>query len=208
MNLKERFLKQLTPYQLPETEMIFLWQELIAHYESPKRHYHNAQHLEALFLWIDKYQAELQDIELVQWAIWYHDIIYRSRRRDNEEQSAIFAQARMAKVGFSQKKIATVMAYIRATAQHLSVEANGDLAYFLDFDLAILGTSRSVYEKYTVAVRKEYAQVPGFLYRRGRKKVLHYFLASDRLYRTKELHDLLEERAVGNLQWELKTLGG
>lgn len=208
MNLKKRFIESLAPYELAEAKASMLWQELETHYQAPKRHYHNLQHLEALFQWTDKYEAALLDVETVHWAIWYHDIIYQARRQDNEEQSALLAQQRLAEIGVPAEKTEKVIAYIRATAQHLSVKAEGDLAYFLDFDLAILGASPTVYQNYAAAVRKEYAYVPGFLYRRGRKKVLRYFLASEALYRTNELKDLLEGSAFQNLQWELQALGG
>ena len=104
------------------------------------------------------------------------------------------------------EKIIKVADFIRATAQHLSVAATDDLAFFLDFDLAILGAAPEVYTNYAAAVREEYQHVPGFLYRRGRKKVLRYFLEAPRLYRTEALYDLLEEKARENLRLELSLL--
>jgi predicted metal-dependent HD superfamily phosphohydrolase len=203
MNLAHRFSKQIEGYTLSEQRITAARRELSTFYVAENRHYHNLQHLEALFGWFDQYVDQLEDSETISWAIWYHDIIYNARRRDNEEQSALLAEQRLLNFGVPTKQTKLVVKYIRATAQHLEVEATGDLAYFLDFDLAILGSDRADYETYAAAVRKEYAHVPGFLYRRGRKKVLRYFLASERLYRTEELYNLREDRARKNLAWEL-----
>lgn len=205
-DLPLRFQKDLLPYHVAPKMAAMWWEEIHQHYGQPKRAYHNLDHLAALFHWADSYETLLNDPETVHWAIWYHDIIYQARRQDNEEQSAILAKKRLVEIGLPAKKIADVAGYIRATAQHLSVEATGDLAFFLDFDLAILGASPEVYANYAAAVREEYQHVPGFLYRRGRKKVLRYFLETPRLYRTDVLYGLLEEKAKENLRQELDRL--
>jgi predicted metal-dependent HD superfamily phosphohydrolase len=204
-DLQLRLQKDLRPYPATQEQAARWWEEINQHYGHPKRAYHNLDHLTTLFHWADKYEASLADPETVYWAIWYHDIIYQARRRDNEEQSAILAEKRLAAIGLAVEKITKVGHYIRATAQHLSVEAKGDLAFFLDFDLAILGASSETYANYAAAVREEYQHVPGFLYRRGRKKVLRYFLEAPRLYRTEVLYDLLEKKARENMRLELKN---
>ncbi len=205
-DLQLRFQKNILLYHVAPKLAAMWWEEIDQHYGHPKRAYHNLDHLAALFHWADKYETLLTDPETVYWAIWYHDIIYQARRRDNEEQSAILAEKRLAEIGLPAEKIAHVVRYIRATAQHLSVEATGDLAFFLDFDLAILGASSETYANYAAAVRQEYQHVPGFLYRRGRKKVLRYFLEAPRLYRSEALYELLEEKARENLRLELSLL--
>ena len=206
IDLQLRFQKDLRPYPVPPEQVARCWEEIDQHYGNPKRAYHNLGHLTALFQRADEFETMLTDPETVYWAIWYHDIIYQARRRDNEEQSAILAEKRLAEIGLPTEKITKVANYIRATAQHLSVEAKDDLAFFLDFDLAILGASPEVYANYAAAVREEYQHVPGFLYRSGRKKVLRYFLEAPRLYRTEALYNLLEEQARENLRMELSLL--
>lgn len=201
-----RFQKDLLPYPVSKEQAERYWEEIDQQYGHPNRAYHNLNHLTALFHWADQYETSLTDPETVHWAIWYHDIIYQARRRDNEEQSAILAEKRLAEIGLAVEKTTKVAHYIRATAQHLSVVARSDLAFFLDFDLAILGASPEVYANYAAAVREEYQHVPGFLYRRGRKKVLRYFLEAPRLYRTEALCNLLEEKARENLRLELSLL--
>lgn len=44
--------------------------------------------------------------------------------------------------------------FILATASHLAGDAAGDKAWFLDFDLAVLGADDAAYEKYADDIRK------------------------------------------------------
>lgn len=44
--------------------------------------------------------------------------------------------------------------FILATASHLAGDAAGDKAWFLDFDLAVLGAEEGAYERYADNIRK------------------------------------------------------
>eukprot|EP00007_Cunea_sp_BSH-02190019_P001729 CAMPEP_0174233664 /NCGR_PEP_ID=MMETSP0417-20130205/3647_1 /TAXON_ID=242541 /ORGANISM="Mayorella sp, Strain BSH-02190019" /LENGTH=91 /DNA_ID=CAMNT_0015311915 /DNA_START=64 /DNA_END=336 /DNA_ORIENTATION=- len=63
--------------------------------------------------------------------------------------------------------------------------STSDLAYFLDFDLAILGARATCYAKYAAQIRSEYAHIPEAAYCDGRVAVLRRFLDTKRfvLYR-------------------------
>ena len=187
----------------PEQSINQLWDELHGYYSEGNRAYHNLQHLRNLFALYDEYQDQLNEPAIVAWAIWYHDIIYNAKRKDNELRSAELAQRRLRQLHMPKEQIKQVVSYIEATAQHLSVEAINDLAYFLDFDLAILGSDRETYSTYAKSIRQEYRHVPGFLYRRGRRKVLRYFAAAPKLFRTKEFQMYFEAKAKSNISWEL-----
>lgn len=184
------------------------WEELMEHYTTPGRAYHNLHHLQQLFKHWSTFRKQLQEPEQVAWAIWYHDIIYNARKRDNEEQSARVAEKRLLALQINSSGIECVAKYIRATAQHMTADTTVDidLAYFLDFDLAILGTDSESYTVYTEQIRKEYRHVPGFLYRRGRRKILRHFLDAPRLFRTDAFFRMFEEQARENIQMELAKL--
>ena len=55
------------------------------------RKYHNLSHVYALLNDADIYEKEIRDFNAVCFAIWFHDVIYQTRRNDNEEKSAEFA---------------------------------------------------------------------------------------------------------------------
>jgi predicted metal-dependent HD superfamily phosphohydrolase len=63
------------------------------------------------------------------------------------------------------------------------------------------------YAEYERQVRAEYRWVPGFLYRRGRRRVLADFAARRPLYRTPALRAALEAQAAVNLAGSLARLG-
>jgi predicted metal-dependent HD superfamily phosphohydrolase len=206
--LKNRFFKHAADVLLTEEAAAEYWQLIHNKYSEKSRHYHNLEHLRALFASFDQHHGALTDPTVVAWAIWYHDVIYNARRRDNEEQSAILASKYLAETGLSPLQQTNCLAYIRATGKHLDVdtEPESDLAYFLDFDLAVLAWSPAKYQEYAAAIRKEYRHVPGFLYRRGRRKILRYFLAAPVLFRTAVFQADFEEGARANLEWELGML--
>ena len=46
-----------------------------------------------ILLDIEEVKSEIHDLESVKFAIWYHDIIYKSTKKDNEEKSADLMEA-------------------------------------------------------------------------------------------------------------------
>lgn len=84
--------------------------------------------------------------------------------------------------------------------------ADHDSLYLIDFDLAILGEPPCIYAEYVQKVRAEYAMFPDFLYKRGRRKVLQYFLEMDTIFKTREFIDHYELQARENLKAELQGL--
>lgn len=204
-SLKEQFLGLCRKYisgELPE----LLWKEIREHYSAAGRYYHTLDHLAAMFDIITAYEDGLEHKEAVWFAVWFHDIIYNSKRSDNEEQSAVFAREALHKLKVPEEVTAKAAAMILMTKTHTSSHGEFDVALFLDADLAVLGSEREEYDRYRKAVRKEYSQYPGILYKAGRKKVLRHFLDLDFIYKTKEMRAKLEEKARGNLAWELEQL--
>src|SRR5262245_50995724 len=55
------------------------------------RHYHTFEHLEACLRELDSARPLAVRPAEVELALWYHDAVYRSWRRDNEAQSAEWA---------------------------------------------------------------------------------------------------------------------
>ena len=184
-----------------------LWEEINNNYTSKKRHYHNLNHIGYMLQLASENQADLVDFDTLQFAIWYHDIIYKSVKSDNELKSAAFARKRLKKLHIDQNSIENCANLIISTKKHEILNTqNQDNAYLLDFDLAILGTTRKSYELYTQKIRKEYSMFPDFMYKRGRKKVLQHFLERPQIYYTEKYHDLWEANARKNIQKELTLL--
>lgn len=183
-----------------------IYKNLILHYSESHRAYHNLTHIGALLTWFEQSKAHLEQPALVVAAIFFHDIVYNVRSKDNEFQSAQMAREHLQQLGWNTAETERVGQWIEATAQHMQAEARGDLAYFLDMDLSILGVSAQIYSQYAQAIRQEYAHIPSFFYRRGRSKVLNTFLEHSPLFRTPYFYERLETQARENLAQELTRL--
>jgi predicted metal-dependent HD superfamily phosphohydrolase len=176
--------------------------ELICAYTASGRHYHDLHHVETLLGLADAFADLIGDREAVEAAIWFHDAIYDTRCRDNEERSTALAEARLAGTT-DEDRIARIAAMIRATAGHavpdLADDARGDCALFLDMDLAILGAPSAEFDAYEAAVRREYDWVPEPQWKLGRRAVLTQFLARPAIYATRHFRASYEAAARENL---------
>jgi predicted metal-dependent HD superfamily phosphohydrolase len=120
-------------------------------------------------------------------------------------KSAELAAERLRDIGISEDKIEKCRDQILATKHHKTSE-DMDSNYFLDADLAILGSSEEKYQEYKDGIRMEYKLVPRGIYRKGRMKLVKKFLSMDRIYKTDHFYEKYEERARANLTSELKLL--
>jgi predicted metal-dependent HD superfamily phosphohydrolase len=182
-----------------------LWAEIEKEYTTNKRHYHNLTHLEYMTDRAIKHNKDLIDPDTVLFSIFYHDIVYNTKRQDNEQKSADTACDRLTKLGVPADKIAKCQNQIIATKDHKD-NGNNDTKYLVDFDLAILGDTPENYQAYRKKIRNEYSIYPDLLYKKGRKKVIQHFLDMDRIFKTNEFHDSYEQLARENLRTELQEL--
>lgn len=184
-----------------------LWTEIETRYTSKTRYYHNLLHIYNMLFQAEDLKAEIQDLEAFKLAVWYHDSIYKSHKKDNEEKSASLAEKRLKSFGFNPKRIAIVMNLIVSTKKHqIILKENKDNAYLLDLDLSILGTDWETYKRYITNIRKEYSRYPNFMYKPGRKKVLQHFLERESIYFTEAFQNQYEKQARENLKKEIALL--
>lgn len=179
---------------------------ILRNYTAEDRHYHNLRHISDLIELQQHYAPVIVDNDSVLLAIYFHDIIYRPMRSDNEEKSAREAQAFLQKAGYPEEKQQKVVHYIVATKGHQNPLPDTDLDYLLDFDLHMLGALPAVYDNYTKLVRKEYALYPSFIYKRGRRRVLQHFLSQPGIYKTAAFREKYELKARENMERELESL--
>jgi predicted metal-dependent HD superfamily phosphohydrolase len=184
-----------------------VWNQLFKQYSSKNRYYHGLKHIWSMLKQSEDCKDELSDKEEVDFAIWFHDIIYTAIQKNNEEKSAEFAVRTLKQTSLHKKRIEKVSRLIVSTKKHQILEtSNSDNAYLLDFDLSILGQPWEVYESYIKSIRKEYKMYPNFLYKPGRRKVLKSFLERKTLFFTEKYLDLYESQARRNLEKEIQLL--
>jgi predicted metal-dependent HD superfamily phosphohydrolase len=174
--------------------------DLAARYSSPQRHYHTLEHLATMMLLLDEASPALQ------FAVWFHDAVYDTRRADNEERSAALAEEMLPALNIPADVRAETGRLIMLTKRHNTSVEDGDGCRLLDADLAILGAPTDEYDRYARAIRQEYEWVPVDDYRQGRRRVLEIFLQRPAIYFTDTMRELREDRARENLRRELALL--
>ena len=184
-----------------------MWSHLVTQYSQKNRYYHNLDHILAMLKQSEECKSDLIHKDLIDFSIWFHDIVYKSTNKKNEEKSADFAKTTLKNFSIERNEIEKVYNLIISTKRHQIIHSDDiDNAYMLDFDLSILGKSWKVYQQYIQQIRKEYKIYPDLLYKPGRRKVLQTFLERKTLYFTEKYQILYEKQARENLKRELKIL--
>ena len=177
---------------------------LLAAYTAPGRHYHNLQHIEdclAALARVDHLSAV--EREILEQAIWWHDVVYDPTRSDNEELSARLAEQHI-RVDLRPE----VGRLIRLTRTH-QVEPDDRLgAILISIDLSILGAAPARYDVYAAAIRQEFAHVSERDYRDGRARVLRQFAARPVIFPDAGFAAIYDRQARENLARELASLSG
>lgn len=178
------------------------YDELSTAYSSPSRHYHSLAHLSFMLKEIKESTLCFQDGDAALFALYYHDMVYEPTRNDNEEQSAAIATEQLQAMNCPSTLIINCNQLILASKGH-EESLNNDVNLFTDIDLAILGKPWKHYQRYTQAIRKEYAMYNDEAYCKGRQKVLHHFLAMPSIFKTTYFRTLYEVNARENIKQEL-----
>ncbi|WP_417266393.1 phosphohydrolase [Brumimicrobium sp.] len=179
--------------------------EIIHAYESEGRYYHNLEHLKDLFSELERASHLIDDFNLVNIAVFYHDVIYNPTANNNEEKSAEFSSNHLKLMRASEQLIKTVYEAIIATKKHSESE-NNNINIFTDADLSILGTNSEHYKKYSQKIRYEYITYPSYLFDNGRIQALKQLMDTGRLFKSEYFYKLNEKQALDNLQAELDSL--
>ena len=198
--LKNKFKTLTQNFSKDMTIINKLWEEIELAHSEPNRYYHTLKHLEHIY-------SELQSFELdhtLEFAIFYHDIVYEIKKADNEEQSAKLCEKNLKLLTAPQELIINVTKLINETKTHEA--SNEKNALFLDADLAILGSNKKVYSQYIQNIRQEYALYSDNIYNKGRKKVLKSFLNKDKIYISDYFHHKYEKQAHQNIIFEYNSL--
>lgn len=182
-----------------------LWQEIEAAYQHENRYYHTMKHLQQVYAELLPLKKNISDWNVILFSLFYHDIIYEPTQQDNESKSAAIAKARLESIHLPGIKIENCMKMIMATKDHTASD-DDDINFFTDADLTILGSTRPAYINYCKDVRKEFSELPDFIYKPGRKSVLQHFLEMPAIYKTQYFFDRYENTARENIRFELETL--
>ncbi|OUL62345.1 hypothetical protein [Flavobacterium sp. AJR] len=203
MNLKEKYTELLINIGFEEKEIQRNWLDLEKAYSNKSRYYHNLTHIADMVKCYDTYLQKLEFPNEVLYAIFYHDYVYKSSKKDNELKSAKYALSILPENIVFDSQL--VFDTICATQLHQLNEIE-DINWLIDFDLKILARDWNEYQIYFEQIRKEYRIYPDFLYKPGRAKALKHFLENDFIFQTEEFRNLYEVKARMNIEKEIALL--
>ena len=151
MNLEKRWLDLAENLQIDTQSAHQVYAKIEKKYSESHRKYHNLQHLRELFLFADKYDDMIEEKELVELAIWYHDVVYSVLRpAKNELKSAQFALQEIPEGILSNAESERLFCWIESTKKHIIPTKHATLSgqLFMDFDMAIIGAAPNKYKVY------------------------------------------------------------
>lgn len=192
------------------------YQHIITAYSEPHRAYHTLQHLSECLSQLDWMlhnetiiSSALNPAQL-EFALWYHDIIYQTHRSNNELKSAQSAANFLGQQQADKEVAKQIYSLIIATCHNQETidEAPIDNNQYLiiDIDLAILGANAKQFDEYEQQIRNEYQRVPLTLYKLKRKQVLKSFLKKPRIYHSPLFYEAYESQARKNMLHAIKSL--
>jgi predicted metal-dependent HD superfamily phosphohydrolase len=176
--------------------LLHCFDEISRRYSEAHRAYHNRRHIDECLGEFDLVRSEVSNPVAVEFAIWFHDVIYDPRANDNEEQSGRFAVERLQ--GINKDLARQVADLILITKTHRAGPVPG-AELLIDIDLSILGKPAERFAEFENGIRAEYAWVPVKVYCEKRVEILRGFLKRERIYSTKTIHDRYEAIARKNI---------
>lgn len=180
--------------------------QLLACYSEPARNYHSLQHLEECLLTLQPLRILAEHAAEIELALWFHDAIYDTQRKDNEERSAQWLGESALAAGVPEAAVVRAKNMVLATG-HQALPVTPDEKILIDVDLSILGAGPERFKEYEEQVRREYAWIPEVQRRERRQRILRSFLEREFIYNTEVMRQRLEGRARTNLLASVAALG-
>lgn len=182
------------PEDNPSLEVGEVFDRLIENYQEPHRRYHTAEHLYACFRVLDDFYPEAN--LPIQFALWFHDVVYDTHSDENEEKSGEIALEELDRLGLEPFNVYDL---ILAT-KHDGPPHGEEAKIVVDVDLSILGETPDAYRQYEQQIRQEYEWVPEKVFWAYRRSLLKQFMDGDWIFYTEPLRRSdYERRAWLNL---------
>jgi len=173
-----------------------VFDEIAAHYAAPARHYHTLGHVDDCLARLDEVADLLANPDAVEIAIWFHDVICESGRRDNEAQSARLYLGRSE--GATPRFRLAVCRMILAS-RHVASALCADPGYMVDIDLAGFGLPWPEFRSTTDRIRAEFPHRTDREFAAGLAPFLRALVGRPRMFATEWFHDRCETAARRNV---------
>ncbi|MGO4304445.1 HD domain-containing protein [Cupriavidus sp. RAF12] len=176
-----------------------VYASLACRYGEPARHYHTLQHVRRCLRDLDWARDAIPDADVVELALWCHDVIYVPGASDNERCSAEWFRHWAGNGIAAMERVAGLI----LDTSHTRPPADATGCFAVDIDLAVLGYPRTWFCRDAVHLRAERPDLDAMTYDSAERAFLGTLLARPRIYLTEPFHTRYEARARRNLAWRL-----
>jgi predicted metal-dependent HD superfamily phosphohydrolase len=205
MNEEKEWLRQCWSEVAPGNQG-HVFDYLVEAYSESHRAYHTLEHVAHVLRVTREMDAGSPEQRLVELALWFHDCVYDSTARDNEERSVNAFLSYASSLELSGTEVASVFGAILATKHRRGQTLDLVAATVIDADLSVLGGTPWHFSVYCARVRQEYPHVHWTEYLPVRRRVLRSFLDRPAIYTTPHYRRAFEDRARSNITNELQFL--
>ena len=175
-----------------------IYQRLIDGYQEAHRYYHSLDHIEHCLGMFDQCKSLTTDTDALEIAIWFHDVILESGRRDNEARSAeLYLQLSDGVQPEPMRQLVKRM--IMATRHDGSELDDADSFYMVDIDLSSFGLPWEEFLRDSLNLRLENPHVSDEDFHLNQTGFQRSLLARPRFFLSDYFHDLFEQQARANL---------
>lgn len=191
-------------------------------YGEENRHYHGKQHIVELLTWHNIFLSDTRikmskaEDTFVKALIWWHDIVYDPRRKDNELTSAelFYHCMNMDSNKVKEPILQDVHLGILATTHFYNIydihkDWKNPTLYMLDLDLMGLGGTWEDFSHNSINIRKEFSHVPEYDYCRARLEFFLKLIKRGYIYHNPYKHplfDTLHKAALRNIKDEVQVI--
>lgn len=181
------------------------WECLKLSYTQPNRKYHNLMHIAKCLDYFDCV-CELVSIpkfsrDVIEFSIWYHDIVYETNSFTNEEDSARYVE--YMNYSFPRRFKTLVIDSIRKTT-HKEIGGTSLSQMVCDIDLMPLSVGWNEFYINQMNIRDEYSFVSDKDFYPASAKILESFLERKYFYQTPAINYFYERWARQNIKMLLE----
>jgi predicted metal-dependent HD superfamily phosphohydrolase len=211
MNLKDRWYQtlKLTIDHVPAIFTAECWAQIERRYSERHRRYHTLAHLEACFKLYDEIKWGGHRDPAIEFALWFHDIVYEPQQINNEAQSALlFTRVVATTLRDVDDIIASALRMI-VISDHKTPPSTDAEKLFCDIDLSILGEAEPIFDIYEEDIRREYDFVPDDIYKLARGRIMEGFLErakAGKLFHTPAIKEKYHHQSIANLKRSIRKL--
>lgn len=182
------------------------YQNLVEHYAEPHRAYHTLAHIAHCLRELAQVRHLALNPDAVEMALWYHDVVYDTHAKDNEEKSSGFAAMVLVCDAYLPSGFAAEVVRLILVTRHVVIPKDLNAQLVADIDLSSLGLSEDEFEENSRNIRREYQWVTQDEFNKGRRTFLESLLGRPRIYTTDFFHHKYEVQARRNIANSLARL--